>query len=70
MTDECPNCRPGVTCAACLDYAHVAHLASGFDLVSNFCRAAGCTRCKPLPRNRAEQRKAARRNLNSPEPRR
>ena len=62
MTGECPNCRPGVTCAACLDYAHTAHLASGFD------RSPLCVRCEPKPRNRAEQRKAARRNLTTPEP--
>lgn len=55
MTGECPICRPGATCAACLDFAHVAHLASGFD------RAIGCARCEPKPRNRAEQRKAVRR---------
>jgi hypothetical protein len=55
MTDECPNCRPGVTCAACLDYAHTAHRANGTD------HSRWCVRCVPLPRNRAEQRKAARR---------
>ena len=51
MTDECPNCRPGVTCAACLDFAHTAHTASGFD------RAPLCVRCAPLPSNRAARRK-------------
>ena len=52
MSGECPNCRPGVTCAACLDFAHTAHLASGFD------RAPPCVRCPPLPSNRAARRKA------------
>ena len=55
MTGDCPNCRPGATCAACLDYAHTAHLASGTD------HSRWCVRCEPKPRNRAEQRKAARR---------
>ena len=52
MTGECPACRPAVTCAACLDFAHTAHIASGFD------RARGCVRCPPLPSNRAARRKA------------
>ncbi len=54
MTNECHNCRPGATCAACLDFIHTAHIASGFD------RARGCVRCPPLPSNRAARRKAAR----------
>ena len=54
MTGECPNCRPGATCAACLDFAHVAHLASGLD------RSPLCARCPPLPSNRAARRKASR----------
>lgn len=54
MTGECPNCRPGATCAACLDFAHVAHLASGFN------RSPLCARCPPLPSNRAARRKASR----------
>lgn len=49
MTDECPNCRHGAPCDACLDFAHTAHLAGGFD------RAVGCVRCEPKPVNRSAQ---------------
>lgn len=57
MTGECPNCRVGSTCPACLDFIHNAHRANGTDHVPS------CVRCKPLPRNRAERRRADRRSV-------
>jgi len=55
MNGECPNCRVGATCAACLDFIHTAHRANGTE------RAPGCVRCEAAPPNRAARRANARR---------